>query len=104
MGTLLKSASVGTAIHEWMHTWYQMLMGSNESLYPWMDEGFTSYISNLAMNEILPPKEPESPFADSYNNYVFLANSGNLEAVKIPNSKGMPRMSPIVKKTSNGSR
>ena len=34
----------------------------------------------------------------------FLANSGNLEAVKIPNSKGMPRMSPIVKKTSNGSR
>jgi aminopeptidase N len=28
------------------------------------------------MDKILPPKEPESPFADSYKNYVYLANSG----------------------------
>ncbi|MFK5088467.1 hypothetical protein ACI4A4_28490, partial [Klebsiella pneumoniae] len=25
MATLLKNASVGTAIHEWMHSWYQMM-------------------------------------------------------------------------------
>ena len=43
MATLIKSSSIGTAIHEWMHSWYQHILGTNESLYPWMDEGFTSY-------------------------------------------------------------
>lgn len=43
MATLLVGPSQGTAIHEWMHSWYQMMLGTNESLYGWMDEGFTSY-------------------------------------------------------------
>jgi hypothetical protein len=47
MATLVSSPSLGTAFHEWMHTWYQMLMGTNESEYPWMDEGFTSYAESL---------------------------------------------------------
>jgi Peptidase family M1 domain len=47
MATLISSASLGTAIHEWMHSWYQMMLGTNESLYAWMDEGFTSYAENL---------------------------------------------------------
>ncbi len=47
MATLLSSASLGTAIHEWMHSWYQMMLGTNESLYAWMDEGFTSYAESL---------------------------------------------------------
>ena len=33
---------VGVAVHEQLHSWYQMVLGSNESLYAWMDEGFTS--------------------------------------------------------------
>jgi len=47
MATLVSSPSMGTAIHEWMHSWYQMMLGSNESLYAWMDEGFTSFAENL---------------------------------------------------------
>ncbi|HEY0059330.1 MAG TPA: M1 family metallopeptidase, partial [Flavisolibacter sp.] len=47
MSTMLAGPSLGTAFHEWMHTWYQMLMGTNESLYAWMDEGFTEYSTNL---------------------------------------------------------
>jgi hypothetical protein len=47
MATLISSASTGTAIHEWMHSWYQMMLGTNESLYAWMDEGFTSYAEDL---------------------------------------------------------
>jgi len=43
MGTLLKGPSLGTVFHEWMHSWYQHILGTNESLFPWMDEGFTSY-------------------------------------------------------------
>lgn len=47
MATLVSSPSLGTAIHEWMHSWYQMMMGTDESMYAWMDEGFTSYAEDL---------------------------------------------------------
>ena len=47
MGTLLAGPGLGTVFHEWMHTWYQMLMGTNESLYAWMDEGFTDWATHL---------------------------------------------------------
>jgi hypothetical protein len=73
MGTLLKSASVGTAIHEWMHTWYQMLMGSNESLYPWMDEGFTDYASTRVLAELNGTKG--FPYDGSYRSYISLTKS-----------------------------
>lgn len=41
MATLLYGP--GAALHEWMHSWYYGMLGTNESLYPWMDEGFTQY-------------------------------------------------------------
>ena len=74
MGTLLKSASVGTAIHEWMHSWYQMMMGSNESLYPWMDEGFTDYASPRVLATLRHSKD--FWYIGSYRGYFALAKSG----------------------------
>ena len=47
MATLLSGPGLGTVFHEWMHSWYQMMPGTNESLYAWMDEGFTEYASDL---------------------------------------------------------
>ncbi len=47
MATLLSGPSLGTVFHEWMHSWYQMMLGTNESLYAWMDEGFTSFAEDL---------------------------------------------------------
>ncbi len=46
MATLLKGSGLGTVFHEWMHSWYQQILGTNESLFAWMDEGFTSYAEN----------------------------------------------------------
>lgn len=43
MATLIKSGSLGTALHEFGHSWYQGVLGSNESLFPWMDEGGATY-------------------------------------------------------------
>lgn len=43
---------VGVTVHEMMHSWYQMVLGTNESLYPWMDEGFNTYATNLTMQYI----------------------------------------------------
>ena len=47
MATLISGPSLGTVFHEWMHSWYQMMLGINESEYPWMDEGFASFAENL---------------------------------------------------------
>ncbi len=47
MATLISGPSLGTVFHEWMHSWYQMMLGTNESMYAWMDEGFTSYAEDL---------------------------------------------------------
>lgn len=50
MATLINGPSMGTAFHEWMHSWYQMILGTNESLHAWMDEGFTSYAEDMVSN------------------------------------------------------
>ncbi|MBL0356967.1 MAG: M1 family metallopeptidase [Chitinophagaceae bacterium] len=49
MATLLSGPGLETVVHEWMHSWYQMMLGTNESLYAWMDEGFTEYATNRVM-------------------------------------------------------
>lgn len=75
MATLLKGAGQGVVIHEWMHSWYQMMLGTNESLYPWMDEGFTSYGESLVNNYLSGNSRP-FPHQDAFDAYIMLAKSG----------------------------
>lgn len=67
---------VGVTAHEMAHSWFQFVLATNETKHEWMDEGFTSYISDLAMDKVLPPKTPKNTFEDAYNNYIYLAKSG----------------------------
>lgn len=77
MATLIKNASVGTALHEWMHSWYQGMMGTNESLYPWMDEGFTSYAESRVIGYVR--NAPGFWWEGDYKGYFDLAKSGREE-------------------------
>ena len=77
MATLIKNASVGTAIHEFMHSWYQGLMATNESLYAWMDEGFATY-AELSISYFLK-SDTAFMFANAYNSYFRLIKSGKQE-------------------------
>jgi len=77
MATLIKGPSMGTVIHEWMHSWYQMMLGTNESLYPWMDEGFTTYAEERVTAWLANSKA--WPYANDYSNYYFLVRSGKEE-------------------------
>ena len=40
-----KKSLWGVTSHEFGHTWFPMIVGSNERKYPWMDEGFNTFIN-----------------------------------------------------------
>ncbi len=66
---------VGVTVHEMAHSWFQHILATNEGKHEWMDEGFTSFISSLCMNEVMNQKR-DNPFQGSYRGYINLANSG----------------------------
>ncbi len=72
MATLINSP--GSAIHEWLHNWYQGILANNESLYGWMDEGFVTYAS-ARVNGWRHHDSTISPFASAYDAYFKLAKS-----------------------------
>ena len=67
---------VGVTAHELAHSWFQFVLATNEAKHEWMDEGFTSYISDLAMNEIMS-QNFKHPSIGAYNSYYFLVETGN---------------------------
>ena len=69
----------GAWLHEWMHSWYQGMLGTNESLYAWMDEGFTSY----AEEAVTAFMEGRTGYvqANNYAGYYGTVRSGKEEAL-----------------------
>ena len=65
----------GVTAHELAHSWFQHVLATNETKHEWMDEGFTSFISSLAENEILNQNK-DFPLEGSYRGYYALAASG----------------------------
>jgi hypothetical protein len=65
----------GVTAHEMAHSWFQFLLATNESQHEWMDEGFTSYISDRAEAE-LAGVNTDNPSYRSYRSYLRLAESG----------------------------
>jgi hypothetical protein len=59
--------------HEVTHAWYQGVLASNESLYAWMDEGFTDFASNEFLGRVF---DDPNPHASSYAGYFALVRSG----------------------------
>jgi hypothetical protein len=71
--------------HEFGHQWFPMIVGSNERLYPWMDEGFNTFIdlANAAMFFA------GTPYGDSIeqhplNLYADHGNSGEQPLISNP--------------------
>ena len=62
---------VGVTAHELAHAWFQHLLATNETKHEWMDEGMTSYISDLAEGQ-----GKENPFLGAYRNYNYLVSTG----------------------------
>ncbi len=70
---------LSVTIHELIHSWYQMLLGTNESYLAWMDEGFTSFAQNITFNNEFNEiynLNSINPLERSYNRYYTFIKSG----------------------------
>ncbi|HPA23817.1 MAG TPA: M1 family metallopeptidase, partial [Ferruginibacter sp.] len=66
-GSSAKSGGLfGVTDHEFGHTWFPMIVGSNERKYGWMDEGFNTFINTLA--------------AEDFNNGEYKGRPQNMES------------------------
>ena len=77
---------VGVSVHEWMHSWYQMILGTNESLHPWMDEGFTSFGTSETMNylrevKLMPGEVADNPHERTIRGYINFNSTGQEESI-----------------------
>ncbi|MDZ7716313.1 MAG: M1 family metallopeptidase [Balneolaceae bacterium] len=86
MGTLITGnrslgSLVGVTVHELIHMWYYGVLATNETLYPWMDEGFTTYASAHTMQQLFQPNATEDPVLSRYRGYFGIHNAGKFEAL-----------------------
>jgi len=66
---------VGVTVHELIHMWYYGVLGFNESSEPWLDEGFTTWATNVVMDAVFE-KDPNFIQEGNYRSYFRLVDSG----------------------------
>ncbi len=73
-GSRAKGASLwGVTDHEFGHNWFPMIVGSNERLHGWMDEGFNSFINEIS-TEAFNQGEYKRPSGASNSRTQFLSS------------------------------
>jgi len=69
----------GVTDHEFGHTWFPMIVGSNERKYGWMDEGFNTFINTLAETDFNNGEYKNKPANMEFTaGYMFGENSESI--------------------------
>lgn len=71
----------GVTYHEIGHMWFPMIVGSNETAFTWMDEGLTSYNTNVGVGDFFDGSAEGRPetgdvWARNRQSHYFLAGTG----------------------------
>ena len=61
----------GVTDHEFGHNWFPMIVGSNERKYPWMDEGFNTFINGVDTKVFNNGEFDQKEDVQRRANYVF---------------------------------
>ena len=62
----------GVTDHEFGHTWFPMIVGSNERKYGWMDEGFNTFINSLSHSDFNNGEYKDRPMSMAFvAGYLF---------------------------------
>lgn len=80
MGTLITGnrsfgSLVGVTVHELVHAWYEGVLATDEVYEQWVDEGFTTYLSAIIMNELFNDGEGD-PLISRYDSYYRVVEAG----------------------------
>jgi hypothetical protein len=70
----------GVTDHEFGHNWFPMIVGSNERLYGWMDEGFNTFINTLTTDDFNNGEYKPKQRSDNHRVAQFYTNP-RLEAI-----------------------
>jgi hypothetical protein len=74
-----KGGLFGVTDHEFGHTWFPMIVGSNERKYGWMDEGFNTFINSLAGDDFNKGEYKAAPVSmEVMGEYMFGNNSESI--------------------------
>lgn len=77
MATLITSRGaldglVSVAFHEAIHNWFYGILATHEGKYPWMDEGFTHFATELMMDLVFKGNDGKDAQKGNYQAYFAL--------------------------------
>ena len=73
----------GVTSHEFGHNWFPMIVGSNERKFPWMDEGFNTFINTRADSAFHNGEYLDSSASNllKYSRYFYSDSADNILTV-----------------------
>nr|WP_315197229.1 M1 family metallopeptidase [uncultured Flavobacterium sp.] len=75
----------GVTDHEFGHGWFPMIVGSNERLFGWMDEGFNTFINSLSSVDF-NNGEYKSNVTDLHKSADYYTNANNEPIMSSPDN------------------
>lgn len=73
----------GVISHEVGHNWYPMMIGSDETYYAFMDEGFTTFITSTSYEDFYGRFDNEYTWTEWYQKLLSFPNDAEREAIQI---------------------